>query len=489
MVVAVLMVVFNVLALMALMNTARNSGLPVYGEASEDRVPADGRIGSVPGAGKRKEERRTAKCRRLGTKRRRGRIRSCMHGEYLFEIYDRIDSIMKEMLVLSDNLRRVSRTLSCVVAEPQNGVHLSPDKSLDADTDMLKENLSVKPGSLEEEASSCSAKDGVDKSHKGKHVNDVIETRTRKSVFASEKLSDGSHPVKAPEPWSPCTTKTGTGLLRSVALEHLRNFKWDGTKTFSSWLRRYSDLADLERWDEKKKSVSIWHFLPEKIGIIRDTLQEADKRNFSMVVQKVKRFYEDTIPLGGAEQQLTRCWQGKAETVSSFASRLKGLVCMATLGQEDSFCRERFLKEFTSRLRPDLITLIGKTKPMQHDKAVTSALYFEALLRRGSVVSTAESYEKLCHRDAPIDRRSSPKGRSLNVPNVHDKVVCYHCRNFGHLRIACPHRNVPRIRKTTQFKMYACSGNAARWTHEDFQHLRMRAGKMLEKYPALLQTK
>lgn len=92
-------------------------------------------------------------------------------------------------------------------------------------------------------------------------------------------------------------------------------------------------------------------------GVAREKTEEMtmdDRRDYDRVVAHLKGYFEGPQQRYMARQLFASCRQELGESATLFANRLLNLVRAATSGQDPATQKERVLKEFVARLRPDI---------------------------------------------------------------------------------------------------------------------------------------
>lgn len=131
-----------------------------------------------------------------------------------------------------------------------------------------------------------------------------------------------------------------------------RLFTADDDVDWIMWLRRFNDLINMAAThltDQQKA----FHLIGNLAGRARDaveTLADADKRKYDVVVNKVRSLITGPEEKSLARRRLNNCRQEEGESVQQFLTRLRRIVQSALQGKGEGEVEERFLEEFMDRL-------------------------------------------------------------------------------------------------------------------------------------------
>ncbi|KAI1702231.1 retrotransposon gag protein [Ditylenchus destructor] len=175
----------------------------------------------------------------------------------------------------------------------------------------------------------------------------------------------------------------------------LSSFTGEGDTTFSEWLVRFQDLADVQTvpWSGVQK-VNKLKFMLE--GVARekfDQLTVAEKSDYDSAIRKLTSLFENTMSRNIARQGLRNCRQIKGESVRAFMTRLKRLVTACTVGLGDQMFQQVLLDEFMDRLEPILRFHVKTSQPSSVEEALNKALHLEHLIEAQRVAKQEEIEE------------------------------------------------------------------------------------------------
>lgn len=158
-------------------------------------------------------------------------------------------------------------------------------------------------------------------------------------------------------------------------------------QSFSMWLRHFEDLMRLKEPapNGAKKAAYLIAYTDGQARDRLDELSDAERKDYSQVVEKLTQCFEGKQKKFLARQELIQCRQRRNESVADFAHRLSNLVKSCSDNPSSDSTKKRMKDEFIDRLQPNIRYHTKLVETTSFESALNRAETIEMLLSEANV--------------------------------------------------------------------------------------------------------
>jgi hypothetical protein len=275
------------------------------------------------------------------------------------------------------------------------------------------------------------------------------------------------------------------GTSRNINRSTLQDFSqirtkppvFDGTSTWSSYLKQFELVAEMNKWSQHQKALHLATSLKGEAQSILDDLDSDQLRNYSALVNKVNQRFGSEHQTEVFRAILRNRVRQPRETIPQLAHEIRKLVKLAYPTREHGLLDDLTKEHFVNSL-PDADTRwkIHQSRPRNLDESVRIAVELEAfqmaeqhrtsnrkvvrVITAENDVSSFQTEDDIACRQTDIMMDDLPKileTMSLQLEQLQDRKPsynsnrrssydskrgprrCYRCDDPTHIIRNCPH--------------------------------------------------